>query len=100
YKLTPDGTKYVETILHDFRREDGFYPSSLIADGRGALYGANQYGGAHQSGTVFKMTPANVGYTYNVIHAFNHAGDGDFPAAPLVMDGVGALAGHTSQGGT
>lgn len=100
YKLTPQGSTYIETILHDFRREDGFSPSALIADGRGALYGANQYGGAHTSGTVFKLIPSNEGYTYDVIHAFKEAGDGDYPAAPLIIDGTGALYGTTSLGGT
>jgi uncharacterized repeat protein (TIGR03803 family) len=100
YKLTPNGSKYKETILHDFRRADGFDPSSLIVDGRGALYGANQYGGPHQSGAVFKLTPTHGGYAYNIIHAFKHAGDGDFPAAPLIGDGTGALYGTTSQGGS
>jgi uncharacterized repeat protein (TIGR03803 family) len=48
-----------ETVLHSFEfLKDGAFPSgSLLQDANGNLYGTTQDGGAHGSGTVFKLTP-------------------------------------------
>jgi uncharacterized repeat protein (TIGR03803 family) len=56
FKLTPAG---VETVLHSFgtSSNDGAEPEgALIQDADGNLYGTTFFGGAHNEGTVFKIT--------------------------------------------
>jgi uncharacterized repeat protein (TIGR03803 family) len=61
FELIPNmNGKWTEKILHSFpsRSGDGFYPAaSLIFDTAGNLYSTTQQGGAHDSGTVFEVTP-------------------------------------------
>ena len=42
FQLTPSGGQWTENTLHSFHYEDGFYPSSLVQDGGGDLYGIVQ----------------------------------------------------------
>lgn len=55
YEVTAAGVEYV---LYSFQGGvDGEYPASgLISDGAGNLYGTTVGGGAHNQGTVFKIT--------------------------------------------
>ena len=57
FEVTPSGT---ETVLHSFNWDgtDGYYPyGGLVFDKLGNLYGTTVYGGAHDFGTVYKVTP-------------------------------------------
>jgi len=57
FKLDATGK---ETVLHSFAGADGAYPvivGGLARDAAGNLYGTTQYGGASDSGTVFKLAP-------------------------------------------
>jgi uncharacterized repeat protein (TIGR03803 family) len=57
FKLDPGGTL---TVLHSFTggTRDGAMPAAgLTRDAAGNLYGATQFGGSHNAGTVFKLTP-------------------------------------------
>jgi len=59
FEVMPDGT---ETVLYSFcsmtNCSDGAAPfTSLIADGKGNLYGTTSGGGASNNGVVFKVTP-------------------------------------------
>ena len=74
----------IETVLYSFCPEnychDGAYPStSLIFDQKGNLYGTTPYGGAYESGTVFKLTPDGK---ETVVHSFGgQNGDGFSPVS-------------------
>jgi len=60
FKLTHIGTKWTESILHNFANDtkDGVNPfGSLIIDSQSNLYGTTRLGGLNNSGTVFKITP-------------------------------------------
>jgi uncharacterized repeat protein (TIGR03803 family) len=99
FKLTPkpDGS-WKRTKLHVFRGADGAAPyAGLIFDGAGNLYGTTSAGGAHDSGTVFKLILKPDGHwrltTFHVFKNNHH------PLAGLVMDAVGNLYGTTSEGG-
>jgi uncharacterized repeat protein (TIGR03803 family) len=49
-----------DRLLHSFNTngKDGYGPfSSLIFDAKGNLYGTTYYGGAHDYGTVFELSP-------------------------------------------
>jgi uncharacterized repeat protein (TIGR03803 family) len=95
-----------ETVLHSFTGgADGGYPSSIIRDTNGNIYGAARAGGdltcnpPAGCGLLFKMDTAN---NFAVLYAFSAA---DFPAGSpdccggLVLDGQGNLYGTTGGGG-
>ena len=93
----------IETVLYSFCPEnychDGAYPStSLIFDQKGNLYGTTPYGGAYESGTVFKLTPDGK---ETVVHSFGgQNGDGFYPSVGLIVDREGNLYGTTASGGS
>jgi uncharacterized repeat protein (TIGR03803 family) len=49
----------VEKVLYSFGSQsgDGYWPTGLIRDNHGNLYGTTQSGGANGAGTVFKVRP-------------------------------------------
>jgi uncharacterized repeat protein (TIGR03803 family) len=110
FQLTPPsspGGHWTETVLHRFgsKQDDGYYPSDALTMGpNGVLYGTTAYGGVAGSvGTVFQLTPpASPGDSWKetVIHSFNGANDGRYPAAGLALDHNGVLYGATTGGGT
>ncbi len=58
FKVTPAGNF---TILHWFNGQDGNYPlGQLLQATDGNFYGTTSEGGAHTSGTVFKITPSGA----------------------------------------
>jgi len=97
--------KWKEKVLHSFNTvgTDGYYPlSSLIADSSGNLYGTTEWGGVHNSGTVFRLSlGTNQKWTKKILHSFNDNGkDGYAPYASLIFDQSGNLYGTTTLGGT
>ena len=102
FELTPTGE---ETVLHSFPSQsgDGAYPyAALIMDAKGNLYGTTVYGGASDSGTVFKVSPpAKKGgaWTETLLYSFgSQSGDGGDPYGGLIMDKEGNLYGTTYFG--
>ena len=102
FKVTTAG---VMTKLHSFGNGDdgtgnvdGSGPQSAIVIGTdGNLYGTTPLGGQYGAGTVFQVTPAGV---FTTLHSFNPAnGDGDGPAAGLLLAKDGFLYGTTEFGG-
>jgi uncharacterized repeat protein (TIGR03803 family) len=110
FKITPAGAY---SVLHSFGNlpyfgnsasGDGYYsPGSahtagLVIDSKGNVYGTTDAGGANNTGTVFKITPAGA---YSVLHSFGPMGSGDgrHPEAGLAIDGNGNLYGTTISGG-
>jgi uncharacterized repeat protein (TIGR03803 family) len=99
FKLTPnaDGS-WTESVLHSFNSGDGANPwAGLIFDATGNLYGTTESGGAHNFGTVFKLTPnADRSWTESVLYRFR----GDPASTPifagLIFDGAGNLYGTVS----
>lgn len=95
FELTPSGKV---TVLHTFTgAPDGALSyAGLIMDKQGNLYGTTEYGGAHNVGTVFEVTPSGEG---TVLYSFTGGPDGGFPEAGLVADESGNLYGTTMSGG-
>ena len=89
------------TTLANFVGPNGANPlfAPLAQGTDGNLYGTTQAGGAHQQGTVFKVTPAG---TLTTLHSFcgQSCADGAAPFAGLVLGNDGNFYGTTEAGGT
>jgi uncharacterized repeat protein (TIGR03803 family) len=100
FKLAPGaGGTWTESVLHSFLPHglDGNQPEAgLIFDRAGNLYGTTYVGGAHFSGTVFKLAPSTNGtWTETILHSFTGGKDGGNPASSLIFDAEGNLYGTT-----
>lgn len=86
-------------LLHSFKGGpgDGAGPLAGLIDVGGTLYSTANGGGAHDSGTVFRITTAGGGY--KVLYSFKGGNDGATPDASLINVG-GTLYGTTFNGGT
>jgi uncharacterized repeat protein (TIGR03803 family) len=96
FELTPSGSTWTETILHNFEDgDDGGVPyAGLIADKAGNFYGAATEGGTGGGGAVFKLTPSGGSWTFTVLYSQPGWGiSGSF--RNLIMDGAGNLYGTT-----
>ena len=100
YKLTSSGAI---TVLHSFggfANNDGSYPLGVLVQGNdGNFYGTTKTGGAHNQGTVFKISPSG---TYTLLYSFNYSApsfDGQLPLTGLTLGTDGNFYGTTSQGG-
>jgi uncharacterized repeat protein (TIGR03803 family) len=104
---TPSRTPLLKFIEHTptpyfFTGEgDGGEPfSTVVFDSSGNIYGTTFTGGAHNMGTVFKLTPSGGGYTESVVYSFAGGNDGAQPLDGLTFDTAGNLYGTTSAGGS
>jgi uncharacterized repeat protein (TIGR03803 family) len=101
YKLTPSGK---ESLLYSFsgtsdNGNNSVFPSSLILDTAGNLYGAAEETGTRQYGSVFEISPAAHG-TYTEKNLDNLSGVIDHPLGNLIFDKSGNLYGTALDGGT
>jgi uncharacterized repeat protein (TIGR03803 family) len=84
------------TVLHSFTGSlDGAYPTGLVRDAAGNLYGTTSNGGTYGYGTVFKV---DTGGREIVLYSFRGGTDGALPA-DLIQDAYGNLYGTTAEGG-
>ena len=72
---------------------------SVVMDRAGNLYGTNCSGGAHNWGSVFKLTPFHGAWSYTSLHEFTGGDDGGTPYGILSLDANGNLYGTTYAGG-
>jgi uncharacterized repeat protein (TIGR03803 family) len=111
YELMPQaGGTWNEKIIHTFvGGADGRSPQAgLIIDRKGNLYGTTYQGGTGANcgkfacGTVFELSPkSNGAWTEKILYSFKGGtGDGQNPAASLLLDSAGNLYGTTVAGGT
>jgi uncharacterized repeat protein (TIGR03803 family) len=81
---------------------DGVQPTgSLVFGNAGGLYGTTAYGGAHNAGTIYQLTPpigSGGTWTETVLHTFSGS-DGQNPFDGVVYAPNGALFGTTEFGG-
>jgi uncharacterized repeat protein (TIGR03803 family) len=89
-----------ESVIYSFGggAPDGSLPyASLLPASDGNFYGTTYSGGAHNAGTVFRLTP---GGTLTTLYSFgNGTGDGQYPLAGLVQGNDGSFYGTTQGGG-
>jgi uncharacterized repeat protein (TIGR03803 family) len=100
FQISTNGTGY--TVLRSFGSAagDGQCPSDTLALGSdGALRGTTLFGGAHNEGTVFRISPDGSGYS--VLRSFASSGDdGQTPRGRLIRGSDGGLYGTTASGGS
>jgi uncharacterized repeat protein (TIGR03803 family) len=105
FELSPSGAgAWTETVLYSFGNgDDARGPQcNLTRDDQGNLYGTTDVGGAHNVGTVFKLSPSDGGWTETILYSFSsgiNGPGGSFPVGGLVVDGEGRLYGVTVDGG-
>ena len=99
FKLDKTGK---ETVLHRFTADpDGEFPSCLIRDEAGNLYGITAAGGKFSCtigpgcGVVFKIDKSG---RETILYNFTGEADGAHPSS-LIRDSVGNLYGTTTSGG-
>jgi uncharacterized repeat protein (TIGR03803 family) len=94
---------WYEIVAHYFTggSGDGSGPTGALAfDNSGNVYGVTTDGGAHNNGTVYKLTPNHdsFGWSETVLYEFTGGNDGKFPNG-VVLDAAGNLYGTTEEGG-
>lgn len=95
FRVTQGGK---ETVLYSFTgAADGGNPAArLLRDKKGNFFGTTYYGGASNSGVVFKL---DKNHNLTVLHSLDYANDGGYPTARLIRDANGNLYGTASAGG-
>lgn len=99
WELSPSNGGWTFTVLYAFPTEivDDFGPYAPTLDSAGNLYGITSWGGANNSGQVFKLTPGGSGWTFTDLHDFDS--EGDYGQGAPVLDSSGNIYGMTEYGG-
>lgn len=91
-------------LLARFAGRDGAYPSAVVADTTGTLYGTTHEGGDLRClptlgcGAAFALRPRGSSYERKILYRFKGGSDGIDPGQ-LTMDPKGTLYGVTAEGG-
>ena len=90
FMLQPSGSIWKESILYSFHdADDGANPySALVFDPYGNLYGTTV------SGSVFRLTPGVLGWSFTSLHEFGGFFNGG-PHGPVAIDPAGNIYGTT-----
>jgi uncharacterized repeat protein (TIGR03803 family) len=97
-----------ETVLYNLDGQYVPYPSGVIFDAAGNLYGSTGDGGKSTQtcfngqagcGTIFEVTQSTAGWSGKTVLAFSNAGNDPWPPTSLVFDAAGNLYGTTATGG-
>jgi hypothetical protein len=116
YQLIPPATQgggWTANLLYEFTGgSDGAYPSDLVLDAHGTLYGTTAAAGDLSScygdgytggcGNVFQLAPPQSqgqSWTLTPLYEFQGGADGEFPSAGVTFDEVGNIYGTTDEGG-
>ncbi len=111
FELSPNGSGgWNSAVIHAFAGapKDGDAPQgNPVLDQAGNLYGTTYYGGANNSGTVFKLIRPTKKWQkgewkVEILHSFGSGKekkDGSNPYAGIVFDANGKIYGTTNGGG-
>jgi uncharacterized repeat protein (TIGR03803 family) len=91
---------YTQIKLADLSNSLGKYPSELVADSSGNMYGVTNQGGANGKGAVYKIAAGTHAVSLFASFVAPSSTTGAFPQSGLTLDSSGNLWGTTSQGGT
>ncbi|MFZ0318786.1 MAG: choice-of-anchor tandem repeat GloVer-containing protein [Candidatus Sulfotelmatobacter sp.] len=100
FELKPGSGGWTFASLYSFGGgNDGATPEAgVVRDAAGNLYGTTAYGGAHNDGTVYELSPNVGGYAFTVLHTFAGGNGGANSFNPVILDASGNLFG-TALGG-
>jgi uncharacterized repeat protein (TIGR03803 family) len=105
FELTPTSNgNWQESVIYGFSgTADGAYPTGLILDGLGNIYGATQAGGKSSCnqgcGLVYQLSHGSGGWQQTVLHNFLGGADGEYPGDGVILGNDGSLYGTTPYGG-
>jgi uncharacterized repeat protein (TIGR03803 family) len=101
FKLTQAG---VLTVLHTFANgADGSFPSGVILDPKGNLYGTTQTGGAGNNGVLFKISDIGTDLpsgTFRVLLSFGPSQFAVVPIGNVTVCADGNIYGISQGGGS
>ncbi len=101
YELAHSNGAWSERILYSFTgASDGAFPSGVMMDAAGNLYGEAGSGGLYGGGTVFQLSLSGSEWVETTLHSFTGQGDGRTPSGGLISDQSGNFFGTTSEPGT
>ena len=92
------GSRTITTLASFDYYTTGAYPTSLIADSAGNLFGTAYQGGPGYAGTVFELATGSG--TLTTLASFDYFTRSSSPIGGLVEDSAGNLFGTTKIGGT
>jgi len=101
FKMTPAGAlKTLYTFCSQASCTDGSMPlGSLVQSVDGFFYGVTEFGGAHNSGTIFKINTSGKLTTIYSFCSLANCTDGELPGGGLVRATNGNFYGTTWSGG-
>ncbi len=102
WELSPTASgQWKEKVIHNFLgRSNGMTPQGLTLTSSGDIYGATNYGGNAQRGTVYKLSKSKFGWTGNVIYRLSsNPLLGYLPQGPVGVDSAGNVLVTTMQPG-
>jgi uncharacterized repeat protein (TIGR03803 family) len=99
YELSPSGKGWTFTVLYSFTGGYGG-PYNKLTIAKGNIYGSTEADGANGFGSVFKLTPANGGWTFTDLHDFAGGSDGAALYGSVAVDSAGDVFGTTNEGGS
>jgi uncharacterized repeat protein (TIGR03803 family) len=101
FQLKQVNGQWKKTIIFRFDFDNGDLPmSNLTLDAAGNIFGTTEFGGSHDFGVVYELSPTKSGWKQRVLHEFAGQKDGANPFDGVVLDQSGHLCGTTSFGGT
>jgi uncharacterized repeat protein (TIGR03803 family) len=95
YEFSPSGSGWTENILYAFMNGSGIYPSGVLLDVSGNLYGSTGFtqNGGSSGGVVFELSPSGGSWIYaELLELASNAG----AVNGLAVDNSGNLYGTTS----
>ena len=101
FELSPSNGGWKYSLLYSFTGNGGNFNvpnGNLTMDQAGNLYGTTFQDGSYSSGSVFKLTPSNGGWTETDLYDFSGP-DGANPMGGITFDSHGNLFGTTAYGG-
>jgi uncharacterized repeat protein (TIGR03803 family) len=104
WELSPSNGSWTFTVLYTFPGPTQNFagPFRPVMDSTGALYGVNNWGGANNFGSVYKLAPSQGNWMYTDLHDFGslpNQGDGCYPRGPVALDAAGNIYGAAQSCG-
>lgn len=101
YQLTPGSDGWTESVIFSFSLTEGYFPEDgVLLDQSGNIYGTTIYGGDYGVGVAYELVPAEGGWQWKTLYAFQGGDDGAQPYGGLIIDTEGNLYGTTITGGS